>query len=53
MESYDEWSASGVNQYIEAGNVKPASQYLLVEWILESWNQLEKNLIIKYSKVVD
>ena len=36
MESYDEWLASGVHQYIEAGNVKPASRYLVFKWILES-----------------
>ena len=46
MESYDEWLASGVHQYTEAGNMKPASQHLLVEWILESWNRLDKSLII-------
>ena len=50
MEFSDEWLASGVHQYTEAGNVKPASRHLVVEWILESWNQLEKNLIIKSFK---
>ena len=50
MESYDEWLASGVHQYTEAGNMKPASRHLVVEWILESWNRLEKNLIIKSFK---
>ena len=47
MKSYDEWLASGIHQYTEAGNMKPVSRYLVVEWILESWNLLEKNLIIK------
>ena len=50
MESYDEWLASGVHHYTEAGNMKPASRHLVVEWILESWNRLEKNLIIKSFK---
>ena len=50
MESYDEWLASGVHQDTEAGNVKPASQHLVIEWILYSWNRLEKNLIIKSFK---
>ena len=44
MESSGEWLASDVHQYTEAGNVKPASLHLLVKWILESWNRLEKNL---------
>ena len=47
MKSYDELLASGVHQYTEAGNMKPALRHLVVEWILESWNRLEKNLIIK------
>ena len=34
MESYDEWLTSGVHQYTEAGNMKPASRHLVVEWIL-------------------
>ena len=50
MESYDEWLASGAHQYTEAGNMKPASRHLVVEWILESWNPFEKNLIIKSFK---
>ena len=50
MEPYDEWLASGVKQYTEVGNMKPASRHLVVEWILESWNRLEKNLIIESFK---
>ena len=30
--------------------MKPASRHLVVEWILESWNRFEKNLIIKSFK---
>ena len=50
MESYDKWLASGVNQCTEAGNMKPASWHFVVEWILESWNRLGKNIIIKSFK---
>ena len=50
MEPYDEWLASGVKQYTEVGNMKPASRHLVVEWILETWNRLEKNLIIESFK---
>ena len=50
IESYDEWLASGVHQYTEAENIKPTSRHLVVEWILESWNRLEKNLIINSFK---
>ena len=31
IESYDEWLASGVHQYTEAGNMKPDLQHLVVE----------------------
>ena len=50
IESYDEWLASGGHQYTEAGNMKPNSRHLVVEWILESWSRIEKNLIIKSFK---
>ena len=33
IESY-EWLASRAHQYTEAGNMKPASWHLVVEWIL-------------------
>ena len=42
----DEWNGNGN----EAGNMKPALQHLVVEWILESWNWLEKNFIITLFK---
>ena len=50
MKSYDEWLSSGVHQHTEVENMKPASRHLVVEWVLESWNRLEKNLIIKSFK---
>ena len=50
MESYDEWLASGAYLHTEARYMEPASRHLVVEWILESWNRLEKNLIIKSFK---
>ena len=36
MEFYDEWLATGVDQYMEAGKIKPASRELVVAWILEA-----------------
>ena len=44
MEFYDEWLATGVHQYTEAGNMKPASRELVVTWILEAWRRLDKTL---------
>ena len=50
MEFYDEWLATGVHQYTEAGNMKPASRQLVVTWILEAWRRLDKTLIAKLFK---
>ena len=50
MEFYDEWLATGVHQYTEAGNMKPASRELVVIWILEAWRRLDKTLIGKSFK---
>ena len=50
MEFYDEWLATGVHQYTEAGNMKSASRELVVTWILEAWRRLDKTLIAKSFK---
>ena len=50
MEFYDEWLATGVHQYTEAGNMKPASRELVVTWVLEAWRRLDKTLIAKLFK---
>ena len=47
---YDEWLASGLHYYTEAENMKTASHYLIVTWILEGWIQLAKKLIIRSFK---
>ena len=50
MEFYDEWLATGVHQYTEAGNMKSTSRELVVTWILEAWRCLDKTLIAKSFK---
>ena len=50
MEFYDEWLASGMHYYTEAGNMKPASRRLIVTWILEAWNLVDKELISRSFK---
>ena len=47
MEFYDEWLATGVHQYTEAGHMKPTPRELVVTWILEAWRRLDKTLIAK------
>ena len=50
MEFYNKWLTTGVHQYTEAGNMKPASRELVVTWILEAWYRLDKTLIAKSFK---
>jgi len=45
-EMYDEWLANGVHQFTEAGNMKPAPRRMVVEWIINAWQKLSKDLII-------
>ena len=50
MELYDEWLASGVHEYTEAGNMKAAPRRLVVTWILQAWSRLDKTLVQKSFK---
>ena len=47
---YDHWMAEGVHQYTEAGNMKPPPRKKIVQWILESWAALSKEVIVESFK---
>ena len=47
---YDKWLAYGMHYYTEARNMKPASRHLIVTRILESWTQLDEEIIIRSFK---
>ena len=47
---YDHWMAEGVHQHTEAGNMKPPPRKKIVQWILESWAALSKEVIVESFK---
>lgn len=46
-EQYDEWMASGVQEYTEAGNMRPPPRKTIVEWVLTAWSRLSVDVIAK------
>ena len=44
-EQYDEWMASRLQQYTEAGNLRPPSRKNIVQWILTAWARLSPEII--------
>ena len=48
---YDHWMDEGVHQYTEAGNMKPLPRKKIVQWILESWAALSKEVIVESLKL--
>ena len=49
-EQYDEWMASGVQEYTEAGNMRLPSRKTIVEWVLTAWSRLSADVIPKSFK---
>ena len=49
-ERYDEWMSNGIHEYTNAGNLKAPPRRQIVEWIIQSWNDLPKALIAKSFK---
>ena len=50
-EKYDEWlEAKGIHQETDGGNLKPPPRRTIVNWILDSWNQLSSEIICKSFK---
>ena len=50
-EKYDEWlEAVSIHQETDGGNLKPPPRRTIVNWILDSWNQLSSETISKSFK---
>ena len=49
-EKYDQWLADGLHEFTEAGNIKAAPRRMIVQWILDSWSQISKDIIQKSFK---
>ena len=49
-DEYDKWLSSGIHQYTKSGNIKAPPRKIIVQWILDSWGNLSKELIMKSFK---
>ena len=47
---FDHWMVEGSHQYTEAGNMKPQPRKKIIQWILESWAALSKEVIVESFK---
>ena len=45
QEFYDDWLANGVHKYTAAGNTKPVPRWKMVQWVLQAWERLSKEMI--------
>jgi len=50
IDLYNEWMVEGVQQFTKGGNQKPPSRRKLVQWVLDAWNGLSTEMIIKSFK---
>ena len=46
----DKWLSSGIHQYTKPGNKKAPPRRVIVQWILDAWGNLSKELIMKLFK---
>ena len=49
-EQYDEWMASGAQEYTEARNMRPPPRKTIVNWVLTAWSRLSVDVIVKSFK---
>jgi hypothetical protein len=45
--SYNDWLASGDKEFTPAGNMTAPEKKTLVNWVVESWNDLDMDVIKK------
>ena len=46
-EKYDAWMADGAHSFTAAGNMRGPSRPEIVKWVLEAWETLDRELIIR------
>ena len=47
---YDEWMANGQHTFTAAGNMRAPPRREIVQWIIEAWNDLDKDIIVNSFK---
>lgn len=51
IEKYDEWMTNGVHECTTcSGNMKVPLRKMIVKWILDSWKELDEEIIVKSFK---
>ena len=50
QEFYHDWLANRVHEYTTAGNMKPVPLRKIVQWVLQAWGSLSKEMIINSMK---
>ena len=50
QERYDDWLANAKHEYTAAGNMKPFPRRLVVEWIIESWEEISTEMVANSMK---
>ena len=46
-EKYDAWMADGAHSFTAAGNMRGPPRPEIVKWVLEAWETLDRELIIR------
>ena len=50
QEFYDDWLENGKHEYTDAGNMKPVTRRLIVEWVIKSWQAISNETVAKSMK---
>ena len=50
QEFCDDWLANGKHEYTDAGNMKPVPRWLIVEWVIKSWQAISNETVAKSMK---
>ena len=50
QEFYDDWLANGKHEFTDAGNMKPVPRWLIVEWVIKSWQAISNETVAKSMK---
>ena len=46
-QKYDDWFHQGVFEYTAGGNMKAASHFQQIQWVVQVWSKVPKDVVIK------
>ena len=44
-EKYHEWLATGKHEFTDSGNMKPVPRRTVVQWIIEVWKEVKREMV--------